>query len=394
MKFTPGKIRDHGDARRSRVSAHRFATLTAGLWCASLLLAAPGFGAQTAEPKGLPLARGLLHKNIACRSAREFHCHIFVPKAYQADTATPVLYVFAPGGDAPVELYRLAADRLGWLVCGSVESRNGQELDYHEKVLAAMQAEMQARFTLHPHRVYFSGMSGAARVALACFYAHADSAAGVLAMAAGWSWSAAQMPTVAGGACVGLAGRHDFNYCELVALADKTAAANMASLFMDFEGQHGWAPKELIAQAMDWLEIQYFIRSPHLTAAEKTRRPGFIADQIRKISLAGATMASYETCEGLHRDLSADPEFLNSVDRMMADIKPKLMVELAAREALREAFATAHSKHTAYQMDQMLQTQSRELALKYPITLYGARAGIMAGVLGKRLKLYPPELKK
>ncbi|MBI5817505.1 MAG: hypothetical protein HZA88_00805 [Verrucomicrobia bacterium] len=369
-----------------------FTTLVPRSLFVSLLFAAVSFGAQAAQPKGSSLVRGLVHMNIPCRSGKEFHCNIFVPKGCRADVPTPVLYVFAPGGDAPVDLYRAAADRLGWLVCGSVESRNGQEMDYYEKVLAAMQGEMNAQFTLHPHRVYYSGMSGGSRVALELFCNHRDSAAGVIAMAAGPA--RAGLTKVPGGACVGIAGRHDFNYAELAMLAEKSAAADIAYLFMDFEGQHGWAPKGLVAQAMEWLEVQYFIRSPHLTVAEETKRAGIIADQIRRISLMGATMAAYEACECLQCDLSEDPAPLNNVERMMAYMKPMLARELGAREALRQAFAAVRGHRTSYQMEQALQTQIRELAQKHPNTVYGARAGILVETIGKNLKMFPPEMKQ
>jgi len=248
------------------------------------------------------------------------------------------------------------------------------------------------RFALHPHRVYYSGMSGGSRVAIEMFCNHPDSAAGVIAMAAGPARPA--LPKVRGAACVGIAGRQDFNYAELVGLADKAAAADIAYLFMDFEGQHGWAPKELISQAMDWLEAQYFIRSPHLTTAEEAKRAGVIADQIRRTALAGTTITAYEACESLHRDLSEDPEPLKSVDRMMAFMKPRLARELEAREALRAAFTDARSKPAASESRVALQTRAKDVAAKYPNTVYGARANFVVTTVGKLLKMYPPEPKK
>ena len=291
-----------------------------------------------------------------------------------------------------MDLYRTAADKLGWLVCGSVESRNGQGMDFYEKVLAAMKNEMSARFALHPHRVYYSGMSGGSRVALELFCNHSDSAAGVIAMAAGPARPG--LSKVPGGACVGIAGRHDYNYAELVILAGKSTAADIAYLFMDFEGPHGWAPKGLVAQTMEWLEIQYFIRSPHVTAAEEPKRAGIIADQIRRITSEGATMAAYEACELLQRDLDSDPEPLKSVEWIMTSIKPKLARELEARTALREVFATVRSLRSSYQIEQSLQAQVRELALKYPNTVYGTRAGVMVETIGRNLKMFPPEMRQ
>ena len=346
----------------------------------------------TTQPKVPALALGRVHKNIACTRDANNHCNIYVPRGYKAGEPTPVLYVFSPGGNAPVELYSPAADKLGWLVCGSVESRNGQDWAFYLGAFDAMRAEMAARFSPHPHRAYFSGMSGGSRVAVELFCREPNSAAGLLAMAAGRG--APRMEKVPGGACVGIAGRSDYNYSELASLGDKCAAQDMASLFLDFDGQHGWAPKELVAQAMEWLDAEYFLRSPHLSEAEKAKRPGIIAERLKKVAQMGQTMEAYEACESLHRDLKADEEPLKKVGDLAAALKPKLAAELDARAAFREAFAAAGKKTTSYQQTVALQAAVKEMAPKHAGTLYGRRAGFLATTLDERLKFYPPELRK
>ena len=347
------------------------------------------------QPRLHPLAPGL-HKNVACTTSPDNHCNIYVPRGYRQGTPTPVMYVFAPGGDAPAELFAGPADKLGWLVCGSVESKNGQEWEVYTAILQAMRGEMAAHFTLHPHREYFSGMSGGSRVALEMFFANPQTTAGVLAMAAGWNQP---IPEVPGGAIAGIAGNKDFNYVEFVTLSQRCRDRKIAFQFLDFAGGHGWSPKELIAQSMDWLDAQYFIRSPHLADAEKTRRAKVLADCLRQLAAMNSTMPAYEACESLQADLAAlgapdDEESLKKIDAIADAIKAKITAELEVRDAFRKVMVDIQVKPTAFQQAIALRDAMKLLGTKYPYAFYGKRATALAGSLEERLKQFPPDMRK
>jgi hypothetical protein len=82
------------------------------------------------------------------------------------------------------------------------------------------------------------------------------------------------------------------------------------------------------------------------------------------------------------------------VDALLADLKPKLTTELEARDALRAAYAEARKKPTFDQAVKSLQASAKDLAGKYPGTVYGQRAGNMAGSIDELIKRFPPQTQK
>ena len=89
-----------------------------------------------------------------------FRAALFVPAGYTPARAWPVIFAFDPGGRGrtPVERYQAAAERYGFIVVGSNNSRNGStEIP---KILAAMTADVAERLAVDPKRVYLAGMSG------------------------------------------------------------------------------------------------------------------------------------------------------------------------------------------------------------------------------------------
>jgi predicted esterase len=358
---------------------------------ASAVLLALAVGTLSGQEQGkdkdkAPVFRpGSSHKNVACQAAPQYHYDLRVPKGYRPGQPTPVLYVFSPRGRVPMQLFRAAADELGWIVCGSVESRNGMQLPQYNAIFAALHAEMTSRFTVHPHRTYFTGMSGGSRVAFALFSQYGEIASGVIGMAAGRSGPVP--PKVPGGAVAGLVGYKDFNYLEFVGLNERLGDQGISFKLMDWDGNHQWAPAALIGQAAEWLEFQYFIRSPHLTDKEKTERPKRVESFLKKTAKAGATMEAYETYETLSKDLQNDKPWLQKVTAAMEKLEPELKSELSAREAFREAYKPFGSNRTTEKAILGLQGRMKQVAADHGTTAYGKRAGVLAGAIDRTLAM-------
>src|SRR5437763_491671 len=106
--------------------------------------------------------------------------------AQSPDRKWSVLVAFHPAarGRAMVEKYAAAAEQYGYIVAGSNNSRNGP---WSASVAAvqAVPADLGRRFSIDPRRVYLTGMSGGARVALQVALAKND-IAGVIASSAGY----------------------------------------------------------------------------------------------------------------------------------------------------------------------------------------------------------------
>jgi len=335
---------------------------------------------------------GGLYRNVACQAAPQYHYDLHVPKGYRRGQPTPVLFVFSPRGRVPMQLFQAAADKLGWLVCGSVESQNGMPWPQYEAIFTALLEEMKSRFTVHPRRAYLTGMSGGSRVAVEMFGKHGDIAAGVIGMAAGRSGRGT--PKVPGGAVLGLIGRGDYNYFEFVDANEHLADHGVLFKFVDWDGGHTWAPPLLIGRAMEWLEFQYFIRSPHLTEKEKQRRPRAIESFLKKTIALGPTLEAYETYEALSHDLKDDEKWLKRMTSAMEKLKPQLAPELAAREVFRAAYKQFNINRMTEKALTDLQRQMQQVAAEHSATVYGKRADALAKSLDHTLAMVRRQMRK
>jgi poly(3-hydroxybutyrate) depolymerase len=174
---------------------------------------------------------------------------LFVPAGYTPSRSWPVIFAFDPGGRGrtPVERYRPAAERFGYIVVGSNNSRNGStEIP---KILAAMTDDVAARLAVDPKRVYLAGMSGGARVALGIALASKD-IAGVIASSAGYPDNRLRktlpFPIFA------TAGTDDFNHLEMRRLDRELTTPHRLAIF---NGGHVWLSSELALQAVEWMEL-------------------------------------------------------------------------------------------------------------------------------------------
>src|ERR1700682_4714018 len=77
------------------------------------------------QPEGIP--KGQVVENIVCAGAPDQTYALYLPTTYSPERKWPVLYAFDPGarGKIPVERFKEAAEKFGWIVVGSNNSRNG-----------------------------------------------------------------------------------------------------------------------------------------------------------------------------------------------------------------------------------------------------------------------------
>ncbi|HYN02745.1 MAG TPA: hypothetical protein VE359_09900, partial [Vicinamibacteria bacterium] len=137
--------------------------------------------ADTADSAPPPLPTGQVVDSVVCLRDPSQSYALYLPKGYRPDRQWPVLYAFDPAarGRVPVVLFQEAAERLGYVVVGSNNSRNGPA----EPVFKAIEAawiDTHDRFAVDPRRIYTTGMSGGTFPALTL---GAQRAGGVIACA-------------------------------------------------------------------------------------------------------------------------------------------------------------------------------------------------------------------
>jgi len=215
----------------------------AGLSLLLTLVVAAAAGAQD-------LPRGQVVPDVKCLGDASQSYALYLPSTYSPDKAWPLLMGFHPGarGIAIVEKYRAAAEKYGYIVAASNNSRNGP-WDVSERAVVAMTRDLAARFTTDQKRLYTTGHSGGARVAMQI--ALTNPVAGVIASSAGYPDSVARSKLKF--VVFGTAGDTDFNYIEMKML---DRALRTPHRVVIFEGGHTLPPDSLAMEAIEWLELQ------------------------------------------------------------------------------------------------------------------------------------------
>jgi len=195
---------------------------------------------------------------------------LYLPSNYTPNRKWPILYAFDPGarGRVPVERFKEAAEKYGWIVIGSNNSRNGP---WNVVVNAwnAMLTDAHQRFAIDDERTYATGLSGGARaavrIAVGC-----KCLAGVIANGAGFPTDLAPTPEMHF-VFFGAAGVDDFNYPELKNLQEPLTKAGIINRFQAFDGRHEWPPISVATAAVEWMELQA------IKAGKRPRDDGFVS---------------------------------------------------------------------------------------------------------------------
>ena len=93
---------------------------------------------------------------------------LYLPASYNASKKSPLLIFFdaQARGSLPLELYKDVAERFGYILIGSNNSKNGNPADLTNKIISGLLQESIHRFSIDTTRVYTSGFSGGGRVAV------------------------------------------------------------------------------------------------------------------------------------------------------------------------------------------------------------------------------------
>ena len=239
-----------------------FRALVSGVWVGVLVTsaamacvaqtapAAPSPAAKSSQP---PLATGVILPQQVTAAKPDQSYALYLPSHYTPAKRWPIIYAFDPDarGSVPVELMKDAAERYGYIVLGSNNSRNGS-WKVESEAAQAMWDDTHARLAIDDRRVYFAGFSGGARVASALAQA-CKCAAGVLLSGAGFSSSAP--PATVGFAVFAAVGSFDFNYPELSDLDEKLEHAGSPHVLRHFDGPHQWAPAAVMDEALAWFRL-------------------------------------------------------------------------------------------------------------------------------------------
>lgn len=202
------------------------------------------------------LPKGQIVERVVCLNDPNQSYAQYLPSNYSPDRKWPVLYAFDPGarGKVPVERYREAAEKYGWILVGSNNSRNGA---FQPSVDAwnAIVKDTHQRFAIDDKRAYVTGFSGGARLSIYLATRCQDCIAGVIASGAGFPVGIKPSPAHHF-AVFSTTGTEDFNFPEVKGLEEPLARAGITHRIEVFAGRHDWPPSSVAIDAVEWMELQ------------------------------------------------------------------------------------------------------------------------------------------
>jgi poly(3-hydroxybutyrate) depolymerase len=284
-----------------------------------LMAGALSSGAQPQTP-----AAGVVHPSVAVAADASNSYALYLPSTYSPQKRWPLLLVFDPfgRGQTGVALFHQAAEKYGFIVVGSNNSRNFQD---PSEAVRLLWADVKERYTIDPRRIYTAGLSGGARVAASIALACKSCVAGVIANGAGLP-QGATAPGAESSDWFLVTGTTDFNYPELLKLKEALDANNVASRLTVYDGPHNWMPPEFAERALAWLQLWAMVRgvappdqdfitqefNRRVAEAKKAQSSGDLLTAVREwreIAADFRTLRDVKEMDGLSKTLADSEDF-------------------------------------------------------------------------------------
>lgn len=210
--------------------------------------------AGTLHPENIP--PGQILERVECQANPQQTYALYLPLHYAPEKKWPILYAFDAGarGHLPVERFKEAAEKYGYIVAGSNNSRNGP-LEPIVEAIQALFEDTQARLSIDERRIYLTGFSGGARIAVSVANSLNGQVAGVVGCGAGFPSEIKPSPSLRF-VYFGTAGIEDFNFFEMRHLDEALDRLKIPHRVTTFEGGHEWPPPALCMKAVAWMELQ------------------------------------------------------------------------------------------------------------------------------------------
>ena len=249
---------------------------------------------------------GRVVESVKCDADPSQTYALYLPLRYAPERSWPVILAFDPRarGRVPVEIYQAAAEKFGYIIAGSNNSRNGSWA-VSMAAAEAMTNDVMQNYQVDRKRLYTAGMSGGARVALGIAIS-SNLIAGVIASSAGYPDSKPRKTVPF--ALFGTAGTEDFNYLEMRQLDRTLTTPHRVAVF---EGGHVWLSSALAMEAVEWMELQA------MKSGRKPRDPAWIEQVFSSRAAACQQKSGKELLLGLEA-MAADFEGLKDVSEFMS----------------------------------------------------------------------------
>lgn len=198
--------------------------------------------------------KGKVLNNIKCKTDTSNNYTLYIPVSYNNNPSPIILFFDAhANGGLPVKKYSTLAEKYGFILAGSNNSKNGNSADVNGAFAGNMLNDVSARLNIDSKRIYTSGFSGGSRVAsyMAIFRGGINTVIGC-----GAGLPKIDKPIENKFNYVGIAGDEDFNYTEMEELETMFKNSDIEHIFIPFNGRHEWCTVETMEMAFTWLQLK------------------------------------------------------------------------------------------------------------------------------------------
>lgn len=187
----------------------------------------------------------------SCVADTSIHYSVYVPQTSQKNLPTIVFFDPHARGKMPVEMYARLASEYKYILIGSNDMHNGQTASETEKIVLALINEIETQYPSDANRIYLSGFSGGAKVAM-MYGINIPEIKGVVAC--GGSILPKLKPDST--FCfVGMVGNKDFNYLDMQQTLTVFSKMGIPFTSLVFDGKHEWPSASEFDNAFKALEI-------------------------------------------------------------------------------------------------------------------------------------------
>ncbi len=203
------------------------------------------------------LPRGQFVEKVVIQAEPSQSYALYLPTAYQPDRQWPILYVLdaRSNGVEAGRRFLAGAERYGFIVASSNNSASDGPWEPNVVAMRAIWADTHYRLSIDPRRVYAAGFSGTVRFACHRALAAPGTIEGVVAAGAAFPFEAKPTKDTSF-LYYGTVGDRDFNYSEVLDLAEQMTDLGLPHRIEVFPGPHQWMSEELATRALAWLELQ------------------------------------------------------------------------------------------------------------------------------------------
>lgn len=220
---------------------------------------------QTAPQPKTSLS-GEVNASVKIKGAAGESYALFIPRSLVVDSVHPILIFLDPhgNGDFPLNKYSQLAEKYGFILMGSNNSKNGLSFQQTVNYVQNLVTEAQQKF--NPAQVYLCGFSGGAKVALMAATRIPDIKTVI------YCGAVTPIEPTINMVLFGFAGTEDMNYTDVVAFHRELKGDGLKKYLIEWDGPHEFPRPEVIEEAFQFLvsgEVEnYNAKSVTISAKE------------------------------------------------------------------------------------------------------------------------------